>query len=173
MDPSTVVATVAASSMKKKDAAQPVSGVATEATAPSADATPVTDTDAPNSEPSPVSAVVPAEAPAPLTPTQQADADLAAIRSGFSKLAESDCMDKTAALKITRLYHAMELLIQSEQNRRVREIAALRNDLEQTRLQNELDRLARRHTLDEVQIQQMESNHHRHSSTSLRGSVRR
>ena len=170
MDSSSVIATVAASAKKKESAAVPISDTTAP---PSPDSTPVTDVDAPSVvEEAPSPAVLAPETPAPLTPTQQAEEDLAAIRSGFSKLAESQCMDKAAALKITAV-PAMELL--AEQGERVRDMAALRNELEQTRLQNELDRLARRHTLDEVQIQQLSEHHHRHSSSSssLRGSVRR
>ena len=77
------------------------------------------------------------------------------VRLGIKTLSESDKLDKAAALTVTRLHHEMELLLQHEKHVRYQEISTLRSQLEQNRLETELDRLARRHTLDEAQIQQM------------------
>lgn len=83
-----------------------------------------------------------------------APADLDAIRAGVVALAESEAMDKPTALQVTRLFHSMELLLRHEKHVRDRQIADLKNDLERTRLETELERFARRHTLEEMQQQQ-------------------
>lgn len=78
-------------------------------------------------------------------------ADIDEIRRGFVKLAESDAMDKTDALTITRLYHAVESILLHEKHMRRREVNDLRHELERTHMQVELDRLARRRTMDDLQ----------------------
>ena len=75
--------------------------------------------------------------------------DLDQLRVEASELA--NVLSKEHALATTRLFHAMESLLQRECHRRDRELADTRAELERARLQAELDRLARRHTLDDIQ----------------------
>jgi hypothetical protein len=67
------------------------------------------------------------------------------VRSLLESLTASDKLDKDAALQITRLFHAMELIFNRECNARDSKIAKLEADVIQQRLQTELDRLATRH----------------------------
>jgi hypothetical protein len=66
------------------------------------------------------------------------------IRSGIHSLATSEKMDKESALQITRLFHAMEMLLRHEINNREGVIASLRAEIAQSRLQSELDRISSR-----------------------------
>lgn len=92
-----------------------------------------------------------ARAPAP-EPAEVPPVDLDEVRRGVLDLAASDQLDKASALAVTRLFHAMETLLKHECTTRDRALAETRNELERTMLQNELDRMARRRTLDEQQI---------------------
>ena len=93
-------------------------------------------------------------APPPTNPVDQPPADLDELRHGFHQLAASKGLDKEAALTLTRLFHGMESLLHHEKHMRVREMNVLRHELERTHMQVELDRLARRRTLDDMQMQQ-------------------
>lgn len=76
-------------------------------------------------------------------------ADLDEIRERVTELAESEAMDKANALTVTRLFHAMEALLQHEKHVRLREEQRLRAELERTHMTVELDRLARKRTLED------------------------
>ena len=104
----------------------------------------------------PTPTAVPSTPPPTADTATQAAAELDALRSDFNALADSDALDKPTALTVARLFHAMEALLMHERAARERDVAALRHELERAHLQGELDRLARRHTLDEVQIHQMQ-----------------
>ena len=102
----------------------------------------------PISHPIPVSATI---------RTQTGDEKLETIKKGFAALAESDGLDKAHALELTRLFHSMETLVLREIHLRERDVAELRTELEMTRLRSELDRLARRQTVEAFQAQQISS----------------
>lgn len=91
-------------------------------------------------------------------------ADLAELLRGFAALAETPELDKTTALTVTRLYKNMEAILLHERYMREREVSELRHTLERTHMQNELDRLARRKTLDAAQL-------HQHSVGSVASSA--
>lgn len=109
-----------------------------------------TDSQAPEDDAPGMSSSAPLPSP-PSVDTPPADLD--EIRRGFSELAESQALDKAAALTITRLYHGIESILQHERNMRTRDVTNLRHELERTHMQMELDRLARRRTMDDVQMQ--------------------
>jgi hypothetical protein len=77
--------------------------------------------------------------------------ELEAIRREVFELAASETLDKGAALTVTRLFHSMETLLRHECTERERRLCHALNDLEQMRLHNELERLARRHTIETVE----------------------
>ena len=97
------------------------------------------------------SAAVFASPPMPEPPTSMDD-----ITKDVLALTESDVLDKATALRVFRIYHAMDVLIRHEKHVRDRQISDLRNDLERARLEMELERFARQHTLMETQMQQVE-----------------
>ena len=78
------------------------------------------------------------------------------IRQGFDRLAESEGLDKVHALELTRLFHSMETVLARSAHAREREVAELKAELEMTRLRSELDRLARRQTMEAFQAQQQQ-----------------
>ena len=94
--------------------------------------------------------------PQPAAPTEALPPpryELEELRREIFELAASDTLDKGAALAVTRLFHAMETLLRHECAERERRLSRALNDIEQMRLHNELERLARRHTLDDLQQQ--------------------
>lgn len=74
------------------------------------------------------------------------------IRTGIHAVATSDKMDKESALQVTRLFHAMEMLLRHEINHRDGVIASLRADMHQQRIQAELDRFASRQIHEEAML---------------------
>lgn len=70
------------------------------------------------------------------------------LRSEVSAVVEDESLDKSTALRVAQLFHRMETLLRYECNKRDRQVLETRNDLEMTRLQNEVDRMARRQTLE-------------------------
>ena len=68
--------------------------------------------------------------------------DIDAIRGGINALAESDRLDKDSALTMTRLFHALEMLMRHECSRRDAQISRLEAEIERGRIQHELDRIA-------------------------------
>lgn len=107
--------------------------------------------------------------PPPTLDVQPPSLTLDTIRTSAARLAASEALDKTTALALMNLFHAMENLLTYECNLRDRMIIETRTTLERTRLEGELDRLARRHTLDEQSLQQLAETHMPHT----RGSTRR
>jgi hypothetical protein len=81
--------------------------------------------------------------------------DVDTIRIKFIELVESDKVNKSEALSIMHLFHAMESLLVHECNVRDKVILETKSALERNRLETECDRLARRHTLDEQSIAQL------------------
>ena len=75
------------------------------------------------------------------------------IREGINSIATSDKLDKESALQVTRLFHAMEMLIRHEINSRDGTIASLRAQLDQQRLQAELQRYSQSTTQDDAVMQ--------------------
>ena len=92
--------------------------------------------------------VVLPESPPPKTPRN----NLEEIRNGVMALATSDKMDKESALQVTRLFHSMEILLRHECNQRDATIASVQSEMERTRLQMELDRLANRRYSEDIQV---------------------
>lgn len=74
------------------------------------------------------------------------------IQVQVRELVSAETLDKAMALSITRLFHEMESLYIRENMLHERQLSEIRNDLERTRMQAELDRLARRHTLHEAEL---------------------
>tara|TARA_B110000046_G_scaffold107062_1_gene114447 strand:+ start:7582 stop:7971 length:390 start_codon:yes stop_codon:yes gene_type:complete len=107
---------------------------------------------------------------APAAPS--AAAPLETLRAEMRGLVASDAVDKPTALELVRLWNAAETLLLQEQHARAYDVAALRHELERTRLQAELDRYARRHTLDEAQLRQL-ADERKPSSASVTGFTRR
>lgn len=68
--------------------------------------------------------------------------DIETIRGDVNHLAGSDKLDKDSALTMTRLFHSMETLMRHECTRRDAQISRLECDIERTRIQHELDRIA-------------------------------
>lgn len=92
--------------------------------------------------------------------------ELGELRDELRELAQE--LDKEHALGVTRLFHAMETLLQRECHDRDRTLADTRSELERARLQAELDRLARRHVLEELQTRAEST-----PSTAPRGQTKR
>lgn len=78
------------------------------------------------------------------------DETLEGIKRQIAEICNSDVMDKPTSLSVTRLFHAMEVLLRHEcevrERQRVDAVAAL----EHSRLEAELDRLGRRKILDDM-----------------------
>ena len=66
------------------------------------------------------------------------------IRRGVVELATSERLDKESALNVTRLFHAMEMLLRHECTERDKRIARVTAELDHLRMSTELDRLANR-----------------------------
>lgn len=71
--------------------------------------------------------------------------DVDVIRRGVTALAESSALDKESALSMTRLFHAMEMLMRHECARRDAMVCKLESELERSRIQHELDRVSNAH----------------------------
>ena len=95
------------------------------------------------------------ECEAPADPLAVDVSELCRIREKVCVLAASETIDKTSALDLTRLFHDLETLLHRECHSRDRALTELRAELQRTRLQIELDRLARQKTMNDVQIQQL------------------
>jgi len=65
------------------------------------------------------------------------------IRDGFRDIATSESTQKEHALSLTRLFHAMEMLLRHECAVRDARIVSLKNDLSRARLEHDLERLSR------------------------------
>ena len=74
--------------------------------------------------------------------------DLEGVRAVTNELVESTVLDKDTALRVMHIFHSMETLLRYECAKRDRRVCDVTAELERTRLHSELDRLARRHTLE-------------------------
>lgn len=72
------------------------------------------------------------------------------IRTGINAIATSEKLDKESALQVTRLFHGMEMLLRHEINQRDGMIASLRAQLDQQRIQVELDRISSRQIIEDA-----------------------
>ena len=70
------------------------------------------------------------------------------LRNEVTSVVEDEHIEKATAVRVAQIFHRMETLLRYECNKRDRQVLETRNDLEMTRLQNELDRMARRQTLE-------------------------
>ena len=75
---------------------------------------------------------------------------LSVIKQNMETLVQDQAVDKVTALEITRLFFQLETLLIHEKHARIQETTALRNEVEMARMRAELDRLARRQTLDAI-----------------------
>ena len=92
------------------------------------------------------------------TMTTDAGITIEGLRNGVDQLAQSERMDKDSALTMTRLFHSMETLMRHECTLRDAQISRMECEIERTRIQHELDRIASTHI---VQQQLVESTPHR------------
>jgi hypothetical protein len=97
-------------------------------------------TDTPPQRPSPVQ--VSDERETPLVSNEPSFTDIETIRDEVNNLAGSEKLDKDAALTMTRLFHSMETLMRHECTRRDAQISRMECEIERTRIQHELDRIA-------------------------------
>ena len=65
------------------------------------------------------------------------------VQQRVEELVATDGLDKSAALTVTRLFHAMDLLLERAKHERDSEVQRLQGELEHAQLQSELDRLTR------------------------------
>lgn len=77
--------------------------------------------------------------------------DIETIREEINKLASSEKLDKDSALTMTRLLHSMETLMRHECTRRDAQISRMECEIERTRIQHELDRIANSQFLQQQQ----------------------
>ena len=77
---------------------------------------------------------------------------LEGLRNNIQTLSNSDKLDKESALHMTRLFHAMELLMTHEINIRDARIASLQHDIQEQRLRVEFDRIATRHIQEDAMM---------------------
>lgn len=76
------------------------------------------------------------------SPPQMTLSDIDDIRTGVNELAGSDRLDKDSALSMTRLFHALETLMRDECTIRDAKISKMESEIERSRIQHELDRIA-------------------------------
>lgn len=95
---------------------------------------------------SPPGSPTPSSLPPSLPPPHS---KLDAIREQVFALASSETLDKGSALTVTRLFHEMETLLRHECSERDRRLRDVTNELERQKLQREVERLGRQHTLHE------------------------
>lgn len=72
------------------------------------------------------------------------------IKAGIEEISSSDRLDKETALQVTRLFHAVEMLLRHECNQRDATIQQLHSTLELDRVQHQLDRFANRALREEA-----------------------
>jgi flagellar biosynthesis component FlhA len=114
------------------------------------------------------STVPPAPPPTTTTTTTEEDVvvarsstDLETIRRELRDTVETERLDKGTALKVITLFHSLETLLLHECHARDKIVLEKTASLERERLEAECDRLARRHTLDEQNLQQLAETHTR------------
>lgn len=106
-------------------------------------------TDTPSQRPSPVQ--VNDERETPLVSNEPSFTDIESIREEVNNLAGSEKLDKDSALTMTRLFHSMETLMRHECTRRDAQISRMECEIERTRIQHELDRIANSQFLQQQQ----------------------
>ena len=75
---------------------------------------------------------------------------LADIKRELEHICNSDAVSKETALSLTRLFHATETLMRHECTSRERALDNAIAAIERDRLENELDRFARKKTLEDM-----------------------
>lgn len=65
------------------------------------------------------------------------------VQHRVEDLVSGEGLDKTTALTVTRLFHAMDLLLERAKHDRDSEVQKLKSEIEHAQLQNQLDRLTR------------------------------
>ena len=106
-------------------------------------------TDTPSQRPSPIQVSDEREAPSFIN--EPSFTDIETIREEINKLAGSEKLDKDSALTMTRLFHSMETLMRHECTRRDAQISRMECEIERTRIQHELDRIANSQFLQQQQ----------------------
>ncbi len=106
-------------------------------------------TDTPSQRPSPIQ--VSDERETRSFPNEPSFTDIETIREEINKLAGSEKLDKDSALTMTRLFHSMETLMRHECTRRDAQISRMECEIERTRIQHELDRIANSQFLQQQQ----------------------
>lgn len=106
-------------------------------------------TDTPSQRPSPIQ--VSDERETPLVSNEPSFTDIETIREEVNNLAGSEKLDKDSALTMTRLFHSMETLMRHECTRRDAQISRMECEIERTRIQHELDRIANTQFLQQQQ----------------------
>ena len=108
----------------------------------------------PSQRPSPVQVSDERDVPTSQDPSFN---DIENIRENVNHLAGSEKLDKDSALTMTRLFHSMETLMRHECTQRDAQISRLQCEIERTRIQHELDRVANAQILQQQQQQVVES----------------
>lgn len=106
-------------------------------------------TDTPSQRPSPIQ--VTDERVTPPFSNEPTFTDIETVREEINKLAGSEKLDKDSALTLTRLFHSMETLMRHECTRRDAQISRMECEIERTRIQHELDRIANSQLLQQQQ----------------------
>lgn len=106
-------------------------------------------TDTTSQRPSPIQ--VTDERVTPSFSNEPSVTDIETIREEINKLASSEKLDKDSALTMTRLFHSMETLMRHECTRRDAQISRMECEIERTRIQHELDRIANSQFLHQQQ----------------------
>lgn len=107
-------------------------------------------TDTPSRRPSPIQVSDERETPS-FASNEPSFTDIETIREDINKLAGSEKLDKDSALTMTRLFHSMETLMRHECTRRDAQISRMECEIERTRIQHELDRIANSQFLQQQQ----------------------
>ena len=107
-------------------------------------------TDTPSQRPSPIQVSDERETPS-FSNNEPSFTDIETIREEINKLAGSEKLDKDSALTMTRLFHSMETLMRHECTRRDAQISRMECEIERTRIQHELDRIANNQFLQQQQ----------------------
>ena len=79
-------------------------------------------------------------------------ADIEPLREEVNQLAGSEKLDKDSALTMTRLFHSIETLMRHECTRRDAQISRMECEIERTRIQHELDRIANTQIIQQQQL---------------------
>tara|TARA_B110001450_G_scaffold254335_1_gene279493 strand:- start:1572 stop:1940 length:369 start_codon:yes stop_codon:yes gene_type:complete len=95
----------------------------------------------------------PNEEPSPLAEEATVEGRVQEIQASLRTIASSESMDKATALAVTELFHEMETLFREECARRDHQMLQITMDSERQRLEVEMDRMARRHVIDQQQLQ--------------------